>query len=86
MIKIKIDLKKVNKDLLFEAKSGSVYFDGVLIETPNSQYSDFMLVQDLPKERREAGEKGPICGNATRIMPVNKPAEDNGAMDDYLTS
>lgn len=73
MIKIKIDLKKLDKELFFNADSGAVYADIVAIETPNSKFSDYMLVQDLPKERREAGEKGPIVGNASRIMPKNQP-------------
>jgi len=81
MIKVKIDLKKLDKELLFCADSGAVYADLVAIETPNSNFSDYMIVQDLPKERREAGEKGPIVGNASRIMPKNKPAEDGSAAD-----
>ena len=72
MIKLKLDLKKLDKELLFNADSGAVYLDAVLIETPNSNYSDYMIVQDLSKERREAGEKGPIVGNASRILPKNK--------------
>lgn len=73
MIKVKIDLKKLDKELFFNADSGAVYADLVLIETPNSKFSDYMLVQDLPKERREAGEKGPIVGNASRLMPKSDP-------------
>jgi len=80
MIKVKIDLKKLDKELFFTADSGAIYADLVAIETPNSNFSDYMIVQDLPKERREAGEKGPIVGNASRIMPKNKP-EDGSASD-----
>ena len=81
MIKIKIDLKKLDKSLFFSADSGAVYCDLVAIETPNSTFSDFMLVQDLSKERREAGEKGPIVGNASRIMPRNQPNDQQNPAD-----
>lgn len=84
MIKIKLDLKKIDKDLLFTADSGAIYMDAVAIETPNSNFSDYMVVQDLSKERRDAGEKGPIIGNASRIVPKTKDenAPGPGTVDD----
>jgi len=64
MIKGKIDVTKIDKSALFKGKKGT-YLDIALIETPNSKYSDtHMIVQDIGKERRDAGEKGPILGNA----------------------
>ena len=81
MIKIKIDVTKMDKGLFFHAKSGAVYADIIAIETPNSNYSDFMLVMDLPKERREDGEKGAIIGNASRIMPANQPNDQQSQGD-----
>ena len=78
MIKFKIDLQKIDKDLLFKAESGAIYLDGVLIETPNSPHNDYMAVQDLPKERRLAGEKGPIIGNASRLIPKNTEKIEDG--------
>ena len=81
MIKIKIDVTKLDKDLIFVAETGAIYCDIVAIETPNSKFSDFMLVQDLPKERREAGEKGTIVGNASRIMPRNQPNDQQDVGD-----
>ena len=87
MIKIKLDLMKIDKELLFNAESGAVYFDGVLIETPNSPHNDYMVVQDLPKDRREAGEKSPIIGNASRLVPkatedATAESSDEGTKDD----
>lgn len=81
MIKIKIDVTKLDKKLFFNAASGAIYCDIVAIETPNSKFSDFMIVQDLPKERREAGEKGTIVGNASRIMPRNQPNDQQDSGD-----
>ena len=82
MIKVKIDLKKIDKSLLFKAESGAVYADLVLIETPNSKFNDYMVIQDLDKERREAGEKGPIVGNATRRLPENSEANKVTELDE----
>ena len=42
----------------------AVYADIVLIETPNSEYGDYLVVQGTTKEERDAGKKGAILGNA----------------------
>ena len=67
MIKLKIDVTKIDKTKLFRAESGAIYLDGVLIETPTSEYNDYMAVQDLPKADRDAGLKGAILGNAKMV-------------------
>jgi hypothetical protein len=66
IIRIKLDVSKVRKDALFKGKSGT-YLDVTLLENRGGtdQYgNDFLCVQDLGKEARERGEKGPILGNA----------------------
>lgn len=65
-IRLKIDVKAILKDALFNATSGKVYLDATLfLKDEDDQYGNCgMIVQDLGKERREAGEKGPILGNA----------------------
>ena len=63
MITAKIDVTKIDKEKLFKGKKGT-YLDIVLIETPGSEYGDYMIVQDLPKEERQSGKKGAILGNA----------------------
>ena len=71
MITVKLDVTKIDKALLFKGEKG-IYLDLVLVETPNSQYgNDYMVVQDMPKERREKGEKSNILGNA-RAWNQNK--------------
>lgn len=67
LIKLKINVSKILKEHLFRGEKG-VYLDAVLIPTPNSQYQDAMIKQDLGKEARERGEDGPIIGGGTVIQ------------------
>lgn len=69
MIKLKIDVTKIVKDKLFVSeKTGAKYLDAVLIETPNSEYSDYMVCQEQTKEEREK-DGSIIIGNASKIVP-----------------
>lgn len=67
LIKLKINVSKILKEHLFRGEKG-VYLDAVLIPTPNSQYQDAMVKQDLGKEARERGEDGPIIGGGKVIQ------------------
>jgi len=62
---IKINLTKIDKSLLFKSeKTGAIYLDAFAIASPNNKYGQsHMIVQSMPKDRREAGEKGEILGN-----------------------
>lgn len=63
-IKISINVGKIDKTALYDGKKGK-YLNLVLWETPDDQYgNDYRVVQDLDKDRRDAGEKGAILGNA----------------------
>lgn len=65
-ISCKIDVTKILKDKLFKGAKGT-YLDITLIENRDGtdQYgNDYFIVQDLGKDARERGEKGPILGNA----------------------
>lgn len=95
MIKAKIDVTKIDKTRLFQGQKGK-YLDVVLIETPNSEYGDFMIVQEVTKEERQAGVKGAILGNAKHLgqrqqapaaTPAPKPAATPGAenLDDDVS-
>lgn len=66
MITGKVDVTKIDKSKLFKGAKGT-YLDIVLIETPNSQYGDYMIAQSVTKEERLAGVKGAILGNAKII-------------------
>ena len=65
-IAAKIDVTKISKADLYEGTKG-VYLDAVLIpnkpEQPSKYGDDGFIVQGLPKEKRDAGERGPIIGN-----------------------
>lgn len=67
MIRLKIDLSKVLKEHLFKGKNGAEYLDVTLMENrdgPDRFGNDYMAVQDVGKEARMAGKRGPILGNA----------------------
>jgi len=73
IIKLKLDLTKVDKTKLFRSeKTSAVYLDVTLLENKNGvdQYGNsFMAVQDVSKEDREAGIKGAILGNGKIFVP-----------------
>ena len=81
MISLQINVSKIDKKRLFKGDKG-VYLDAVLIETPNSEYSDYMIVESITKEEREAGNKGTILGNA-KILAAGEKREltDDEASD-----
>lgn len=65
MILAKIDVKKILKQHLFVGAKGT-YLDLCLKENkdgPDAYGNDGMIVQEVSKEAREAGERGPIIGN-----------------------
>ena len=69
MIKLRIDRKKVDRVAVYKAQSGAEYYDFTLLtnrDGPDRYGYDGFIVQDIGKERREAGEKGPIIGNWRR--------------------
>ena len=87
MISAKIDVTKLDKSAFFKGTKG-VYCDITIIEKP-SEYGDGFIVQDLGKERRMAGEKGPIIGNWKEVgtkSPTPSPAIQErhvtGSMED----
>jgi hypothetical protein len=76
MIKLKIDVMKISKPDMFVGAKGT-YLDIVLIENRDGidQYgNEGMVVQEISKEARESGRKGPIIGNYRIIKSAPKPA------------
>jgi hypothetical protein len=60
-----INVTKIEKKHIFPGKSGK-YLDLVLFENRDGedQYGNSgYVVQGIPKEARDAGERGPIIGN-----------------------
>ena len=81
----KIDVTKIDKSRLYKGQKGT-YLDVVLIPTPQSEYGDFMIVQQVSKEERDSGVKGEILGNG-KVMGESKPEqkpEPSTASDDDL--
>jgi hypothetical protein len=74
MITAKIDVTKINKQYIFDGKKGK-YIDLVLFENKDGTdrfENDGMVVQGLPKEARDRGEKGPILGNFKNVKQQSR--------------
>jgi hypothetical protein len=88
MIAIKIDVTKIDKAKLFPGKNGAKYLDIVLLDSQNDKYgNDYMAVQSVSKEEREAGQRGAILGNgknigAPRSAPQRAPQRNRRDDDD----
>jgi hypothetical protein len=87
-----INVTKIDKTALYEGKNGKylslVFFDNK--EGPDQFGNDGFVTQDLGKERRMAGEKGPIIGNwkevGTRgptIAPARQESSVIVSMEDH---
>jgi len=80
-----INVTKIDKTALVEGKNGK-YLSLVFFENRDGkdQYgNDGFITQDLGKDRRLAGEKGPILGNWKEVgkSQAAPKAEDSGAVD-----
>ncbi len=82
MRKANIDVKKIDKTALFEGAKGT-YLDLVFFDNNDGrdQYgNDGFVVQDIGKDRRLAGERGPILGNWIELdvnASRNIPGQDS---------
>ena len=77
MIEIKINVSLIDKARLYPGKQGK-YLTAVLIPTPDGKYGDYMVVEGISKEEREAGKKGTILGNGKNMTkkPATPPESD----------
>ena len=71
IISLKIDVKKINKELLFVGQKGT-YLDATIFEKDGGGVDEYgnagYVAQSVSKEARERGEKGPIIGNYRLIQ------------------
>lgn len=78
IIKVKLDVSKIDKAKLFKGEKG-IYLDATILlkeDQPADGYGNHgMIVQDVTKEEREAGNKGPILGNVKIMGGAKKPEE-----------
>jgi len=73
MITISLDLAKIDETRIkpFKRKNGEMaeFLEIVLIESPNSQFGDYIVKQGVTKEERMAGKEMPILGDAKIYQP-----------------
>jgi hypothetical protein len=64
-VRIRIDVTKIDKEILFKGEKGVYLNASTFIDLDNqNQYGDNGFIsQDVSREAREAGEKGAILGN-----------------------
>ena len=55
---------EINNAKRVTTKKGREIIPIILIPTPSSEYNDYMIKSDIPKDERDRGEKGAILGNA----------------------
>jgi len=72
-IKVTIDVTKIIKDQLFQGEKG-IYFDLILIPTPNNQYGNDYLVKQNNKGR-ELSKNNPVLRNTKNFggKPYKEP-------------
>ena len=76
---VKIDVTKIDKTKLFKGKKGT-YLDIVLLPSQNDQYgNDYMVVQGVSQQDREAGVRGEILGNGKFTGRGSAKAEEKPA-------
>lgn len=70
IIRISIDVTKIEKARLVEGKKGGKYLNCVLLgkDQPDQYGNDFMIVQEVTQEERKQGVKGPILGNGKNVV------------------
>jgi len=76
MIKIKLDVTKIDKSRLYKGAKGT-YLDLVVYEneSPDIYGNDYSVKQDCTKEDRDAGVKMPYIGNGKRIGQKAAPQQ-----------
>jgi hypothetical protein len=88
-VRFKIDVTKIDKTLLFKGQKG-IYLDcTAFLDLDNEdQYgNNGTISQEIPKERRDAGEKGNILGNGKIFYRKNgqsRPADPGHQADEDI--
>lgn len=84
-ISLNIDVTKIEKARIIEGKKGKYLNATVFVDPENAdEYGNHgMITQDVTKEERDAGTKGPILGNVKvfwkdsgRTAEVNQPKQE----------
>lgn len=73
-ISVKIDVLKIDKARLFKGEKGTYLDATILMKDEPDQYGNIgMIIQNITKEEREAGQKGAILGNVKYIQKAVVP-------------
>jgi hypothetical protein len=77
ILRLKIDVTKIDKARLFKGEKGTYLDCTLLYNEATDQYgNNGMITQDVSKEDRDAGNKGAILGNAKEFkQQVSAPAK-----------
>jgi hypothetical protein len=94
IIKLNIDVSKLDKNRLYKGAKGTYANLTVLLRDTTDQYgNDGMIVEDVGQEERISGVKGTIVGNV-KVVKQSQPAPqkpvaghhsqvDTGSGDDF---
>tara|TARA_R100000951_G_C2554478_1_gene153526 strand:- start:19 stop:330 length:312 start_codon:yes stop_codon:yes gene_type:complete len=75
ILSVKIDVTKLQKERFFTGAKGTYADLTILLRDEPDQYdNDGFISQDVSKEERLAGEKGPIVGNVKWIKRDDQPS------------
>lgn len=89
MITISIDLTQLDKTRFksITRKNGNkaTFCDLILFDTPNSDYGDYMVKQQVTKEEREQKVQMPIIGNG-KILGTPREASPASKAPERFTS
>jgi hypothetical protein len=75
MIRCNINVSKVDKQYLYEGKTGK-FLEVTLLESkggPDKYGNDGFIVQGVTKEARDRGERGPIIGSWKHSTKAPRP-------------
>ena len=88
ILKLRIDVTKLDKTVFYTGQKGTYCDLDVFVNDEPDQYGNIASAkQDLGKERRQAGEKAPYCGNGkwleARQTLAAKPAPQPKHREDF---
>lgn len=87
MISISIDLTQLDKARFktITRKNGNkaTFCDLILFDTPNSDYGDYMVKQQVTKEEREQKVQMPILGNGKTLSTGRTASPATAAPDSF---
>jgi len=70
-MKLSVDVTKIDKNSLYKGAKGTYLDLTVFLDGDPDQYGQHgMITQEISRERRDAGEKGPILGNVKKWYPA----------------